>query len=223
MITAHSGCDETPENSLEFLRTALQSEADAVEVDVRKNGEGKLILSHDETQKDAVTLEEAFRMIQGVPKKKINCDLKQKGLEEEIYRLALEHEMERRLIFTGDVNPELFRKGSCVFPSITWYANFEVFRPGLYRQMESEEGRARVKEALPEVLDEMKEYETSGLNWHYSLVEQVLDLAEEKGIGISVWTVDEEALQRKFLRKRVDNITTRRLKQLITIRNEERL
>ena len=89
MITAHSGCDETPENSLEFLRTALQSEADAVEVDVRKNGEGKLILSHDETQKDAVTLEEAFRMIQGVPKKKINCDLKQKGLEEEIYRLAL--------------------------------------------------------------------------------------------------------------------------------------
>ena len=149
MITAHSGCDETPENSLEFLRTALQSEADAVEVDVRKNGEGKLILSHDETQKDAVTLEEAFRMIQGVPKKKINCDLKQKGLEEEIYRLALEHEMERRLIFTGDVNPELFRKGSCVFPSITWYANFEVFRPGLYRQMESEEGRARVKEALP--------------------------------------------------------------------------
>ena len=64
MITAHSGCDETPENSLEFLRTALQSEADAVEVDVRRNGEGKLILSHDETQKDAVTLEEAFRMIQ---------------------------------------------------------------------------------------------------------------------------------------------------------------
>ena len=50
MITAHSGCDGTPENSLEFLRTALQSEADAVEVDVRKNGEGKLILSHDETQ-----------------------------------------------------------------------------------------------------------------------------------------------------------------------------
>ena len=41
MITAHSGCDETPENSLEFLRTALQSEADAVEVDVRKNGEGR--------------------------------------------------------------------------------------------------------------------------------------------------------------------------------------
>lgn len=129
MITAHSGCDETPENSLEFLRTALQSEADAVEVDVRKNGEGKLILSHDETQKDAVTLEEAFRMIQGVPKK-INCDLKQKGLEKEIYRLALEHEMERRLIFTGDVNPELFRKGSCVFPPSPGTQILRYFGPG---------------------------------------------------------------------------------------------
>ena len=97
MITAHSGCDGTPENSLEFLRTALLSEADAVEVDVRKNGEGKLILSHDETEEDAVTLEEAFRMAEGIPKKKINCDLKQKGLEEEIYRLALEYGMESRL------------------------------------------------------------------------------------------------------------------------------
>lgn len=222
MITAHSGCDGTPENSLEFLRIALQSEADALEVDVRKNGEGKLILSHDETQEDAVTLEEAFRMAQGVPRKKINCDLKQKGLEEEIYRLALEYGMEKRLIFTGDVNPRLFRKGDCVYPSIAWYANLEVFRPEIYRLTGAEDGRARMEKELPGVLDEMKEYETAGINWHYSLAEQVLDLAEKKGIGISVWTVDEEELQRKFLKKHVDNITTRRLKQLITIRSEER-
>lgn len=221
MITAHSGCDGTPENSLEFLRTALQSEADAVEVDVRKNGEGKLILSHDETQEDAVTLEEAFRMAEGIPKKKINCDLKQKGLEEAVYRLASEYGMEKRLIFTGDVNPELFQKGSCAFPSITWYANLEVFRPELYRNFGTEEGKRELVKALPAVLNEMKAYEAAGINWHYSLAEQVLDLAEKKGIGISVWTVDDEELQRKFLRKHVDNITTRRLKQLTAIRNEE--
>ena len=223
MITAHSGCDGTPENSLEFLRTALLSEADAVEVDVRKNGEGKLILSHDETEEDAVTLEEAFRMAEGIPKKKINCDLKQKGLEEEIYRLALEYGMESRLIFTGDVNPQLFRKESRAFPSVVWYANLEVFLPDAFRLLNSEERLNKAGELLLEVLCEMEAYAAAGINWHYSLAEQVLKQAKEKGIGVSVWTVDEEELMRKFLREHVDNITTKRLKRLITIRDEERL
>ena len=223
MITAHSGCDRTPENSPEFLITALGSKADAVEVDVRKNSAGKLILSHDETEEDATEFKEALRLAREVPKKKLNCDLKQKGLEDEVFRLAQDYGMEKRLIFTGDVNPELFRKGSCAYPSVSWYANLEVFRPQAYRLLETPEGRERIGQELAGVLSEMEDYETEGINWHYSLAEQVLELAEKKGIGVSVWTVDEEDLQRRFLRKRVKNITTRRLKQLIRIRDEEHL
>ena len=80
MITAHSGCDNTPENSLEFLGKALGMEVDAVEIDVRKSRDGRLILSHDETKEDAVSLEVAFRMAREFPKKKVNCDLKETGL-----------------------------------------------------------------------------------------------------------------------------------------------
>lgn len=46
-ITAHSGCDGTPDNSLEFVRHALQTNADALEVDVRKTKDGILAISHD--------------------------------------------------------------------------------------------------------------------------------------------------------------------------------
>ena len=35
MITAHSGADGTKENSLEFVAYAMQTGADALEVDVR--------------------------------------------------------------------------------------------------------------------------------------------------------------------------------------------
>lgn len=35
MITAHSGADGTKENSLEFVKYAMQTGADALEVDVR--------------------------------------------------------------------------------------------------------------------------------------------------------------------------------------------
>ena len=43
MITAHSGADGTKENSLEFVAYAMQTGADALEVDVRMGENGILI------------------------------------------------------------------------------------------------------------------------------------------------------------------------------------
>ena len=52
-ITAHSGCDGTPDNSMEFVRYALASEGNCLEADIRRNRDGELILSHDETAEEA--------------------------------------------------------------------------------------------------------------------------------------------------------------------------
>ena len=40
MITAHSGCDRTGDNSLEFIRYALARNVGGVEVEGRKNSRG---------------------------------------------------------------------------------------------------------------------------------------------------------------------------------------
>ncbi len=48
MITAHSGCDGTEDNSLDFIRYALDSDAGCLEVDVRKVWIVDLVLAHDE-------------------------------------------------------------------------------------------------------------------------------------------------------------------------------
>lgn len=67
MITAHSGADGTKENSLEFVAYAMQTGADALEVDVRMGENGILILSHDKTDEDAVRLADVFRMMGKYP------------------------------------------------------------------------------------------------------------------------------------------------------------
>ena len=45
-ITAHTGCEGTPWNSIEHIEAALSSGAETVEIDIQNDGE-LLYLSHD--------------------------------------------------------------------------------------------------------------------------------------------------------------------------------
>ena len=47
LITAHNGADATPEDSMEFVRMALASGADVMEIDIRRLADGKLVFAHD--------------------------------------------------------------------------------------------------------------------------------------------------------------------------------
>lgn len=47
LITAHNGADATPEDSMEFVRHALASGADVMEIDIRRLVDGKLVFAHD--------------------------------------------------------------------------------------------------------------------------------------------------------------------------------
>lgn len=58
LITAHTGADGTPDNSLEYVRYALTTNADTLEVDIRPIDDGTLVISHDEAGLDAVPLAE---------------------------------------------------------------------------------------------------------------------------------------------------------------------
>ena len=50
LITAHTGCLGTKLNSLDSLRAALESGANAVEFDIRFQSDGTPVLSHDAVQ-----------------------------------------------------------------------------------------------------------------------------------------------------------------------------
>lgn len=217
MITAHSGCDQTRDNSLEFVKYALSLAADAFEVDVRKNRCGTLILSHDETDDDAVLLAYVFEMLKEHPEKKINCDLKQNNIEADVVFLAEQYGVGNQLIFTGSVDREMFKKGRVKFPNVIWYANIETFLPdfGAWQRSATDEQKT---ECLEQLLVMMKDYETAGLNWHFSDAERVWKKARQLGVGISVWTVNDTEQQKLWLSRNVENITSRNISELISHR-----
>ena len=87
-ITAHSGSDGTPDNSLACVRYALSTAADAFEVDVRRLADGTLALGHDAADHTAPTLREVLALAAAKPGVRINCDLKERGLEPAVAALA---------------------------------------------------------------------------------------------------------------------------------------
>ena len=87
-ITAHSGADGTCDNSMEFVQYALTTSADVLELDVRQDKDHNLIIAHDETDGEAVSLVGVFSAMKDHPEMRMNCDLKEYGLELPVLKLA---------------------------------------------------------------------------------------------------------------------------------------
>ena len=94
-LTAQSGSDGLADNSMEFVGFFCdKQEISAIKVDVRMNKEHQLVLHHDtlEEGKYYVALEDVFAHIAREKSPlRINCDLKESGLEEAVYGLANKH------------------------------------------------------------------------------------------------------------------------------------
>ena len=90
LITAHTGCLGTKANSLDSLRAALESGANAVEFDVRFQTDGTPVLSHDAVQDygKSPRLADAFALIAQKDGVQVNLDLKQTDHLPEIARLG---------------------------------------------------------------------------------------------------------------------------------------
>lgn len=93
-ITAHSGCDQTPDNSMEHVQHALSLPVDAFEIDVHKALDGTLVICHDSKSDEeymrAPRLKEVFERLRSHPSMCINCDLKDCDIELDVLRLAEE-------------------------------------------------------------------------------------------------------------------------------------
>lgn len=216
-ITAHSGCDGTEDNSLEFVTYAIASGADFLEVDVRKNHAGNLFLSHDEAEGEGVGLCEVFALLKQSPKIKINCDLKLKDLELPVYQLAKEFEVERQLIYSGEVSLKQLRKKEKEFPEAEIYLNIE----NLFQEVHWEPGRNPEPKMLKEILVQAKSYPITCINMEYHLfTEEVMEVLAQIGLGGSAWTVNEPEDIRWLLKKDITNITTRNLKKALELREE---
>ena len=208
MITAHSGCENTPDNSLEHIQAAISSGAEAFEIDIHMEENGVLILTHDVPKgcKNIPTLSEAFELTAAHPTICVNCDVKEEFLKAPVIALAREYGLESRIVFTGsysmDEIPDLAASDA------DWWIN-------VFHASDDEINGAFEKYASLE-----NEYRVFNLS-HSMINPEYAARAASCGYYFSVWTVNtEEALRRMMQYSEIVNITTRFPKLALEIRKE---
>lgn len=198
LITAHSGAENTRENTLESVRALAACGADVLEVDVRRL-DGRLVLSHDAPGAGAAcdALEDCLRLAAGYEGLRVNLDLKHFGLAAEAARLAAECGMAGRTVLTGDVGAD--EQDAARAAGTEVWCNDSALT-GDCPLLEQVSGRG-----------------LEVLNICYRDVNGVL---LESARRLSVWTVNEEADLRRFLAAGVRNITTRQPSLALRLRGE---
>ena len=197
-VTAHTGAMGTTENSLESMRVGFEN-ADIVEFDVRFNADKIPVLCHSwPIPKDAVTLEEAFRLLAQYPDKKANVDLKSTDNMPAVQELAEQTGVLEQIFFTGVFSSFVpaVRAGA---PKIAYYLNCDInpfFKNGFAY--------------AAKLAKRVEESGAVGLNCNFrNATPRIVAAMRAKGLQVSLWTVSSEDQLKKVLRLGPDNVTTR--------------
>ena len=197
-ITAHTGCVNTEENSLDSIKMGVENGADIVEFDLYFNNQGVAVLSHDEPKGDEVTLKEAFEYVSRFENIKVNVDAKTTDNLAQVYTFAQEYNIVDRVFFTG-INEEDAKVAKRDCPQISYFLNVDV-----------DKRRNTDREYLLSLVEKVKNAGAIGINFNYkSSSKELVEVFHENGLLVSIWTVDDEYNMAKILSFGPDNITTR--------------
>ena len=205
-VTAHTGCEETEDNSLDSIRKGYESGADIVEFDLNFTSDGKAVLSHDEPQSSCVTLDEAFALIAELPDLRVNVDCKSVANLKVVTELAQKHGISNRIFYTG-IREEDVKVVKEQTPHITYWLNFDV-----------DVEKNTDEEYLLSLAKKTREVGAVGININYKTCsKQLVDVFHREGLLISIWTVNKKLDMIKTVPLCADNITTRHPSQLVEI------
>ncbi len=202
MITAHGGALKTGRNTRRYFKAMSSLDMEAIEVDIRTL-KGELYLGHTHVpflKSRRVMLREAFDFCKTY-NKRINCDVKERGIVKYVQSLAREMGMDHLVYFTGSVTPEEVKDlGECDL-----YVNNSFYSQKYALNVEN----------LPKIkayLDSFNNPHVKGLNINYLLTSRELwDKAKELGIGVSIFTVDNVKYLEEMVNMGFDNVTTNKV------------
>lgn len=212
LITAHSGADGTPDNSLAFVRHALTLSVDAFEIDVHRRADGVLVIAHDNDPagryNGCPTLREVFTLAAQRSALAINCDLKDAGLECTVGALFADCGGANPLFFSGTVAPAQVPHG------VTVLRNAEELIDRFYDRMRAgEEITCAHTVAARCIADGI----TVANVYYRACTDRFRETLAAQGIGVSVWTVDSPADALHFQTAGAFNLTTRAPSALLSV------
>jgi len=209
IITAHGGALLTGRNTYRYFKKMTEFKNDAIEVDIMKRGK-TLYLAHvlpSLFPKRKVPLSYVFDYCkkQNVM---VNCDVKRKGMVKSVLELAKSMNAEQYVYFTGSVVP---REVKHLDGGIA-YVNTLFYKKKFPLSLEN----------LPKIkafLDSFGNPRIKGINIPYIFASnEFVKKAKEIGLGLSIYTVDDDALLERLIALTPDNITTNKIDVALALR-----
>ncbi len=235
MVGAHTGCSNTPYNTVESFMEGIGSGADVAEVDVRALKDGTAILFHDDSPlfrewtyeelnapeirtrlgsiyetRDVVRLERILD-IAAQNRIRLNLDLKCKEAIEPTIRLARQYGLVDRTYITGESGDLTVRHPDI---RVLWNAP----SPSGANERES------YSLYVDQVCRKARTEGYHGLNLHYAdCLPELVEQAHEQQLKVWVYTVNDRRDMEAFIAMGVDQITTKAVGELVRLRQERML
>lgn len=209
MITAHGGALNTGRNTKKYFEVMANLNADAIEVDVRSK-KGELFLGHTHIpfmKKNRIPFSYVLEFCKKYDKR-VNCDVKEKGLVKPIQQMAEAMGIEHLIYFTGSVSQDEVKDlGKCEL-----YVNDTFLLPKFFITSSN-------LHKIKEYLDSFNSPSLKGLNVNCLYVSKKVCLeAKALGLGVSIYTVDDEKALEELVNMDFDNITTNKIDVALTKR-----
>ncbi len=210
LLIAHAGCEGTANGSMESLYAAVNSGADAIEVDLRLSN-NKIIYAHDISEviyDDFIKFDRILDFLAGSGPL-IACDIK----TEETFLPALEtivqRNMDERVIFSGKVPVRHRHTGRyryCI--NVECVCNIEDGQLLTERNIRS----------LIRYYNQHRSENLAGFNVNYHwITPKIVRQFQEAGINLWVWTVDDPEAVQWLLACEVSGITTNKIVTAIAL------
>jgi len=227
---------------MESLRAGISLGADIAEVDVRRGGDGKLVISHDKRSDygGCLSLSEVFDVAAANGRIGINCDLKESDTLEDVLALASDKGIgSQLLVLSGNVTPDILRVNPDFAKRAQIYLNIEQILCELLGESTlncgtdaDEEDYAweivdyQIKDLanyLDEIVDICINLGAEALNLPcVPLTEPYLERFIELGVPLSVWTINDRQAMKYLFKTGIKNLTTLRVRTALEERNNRR-
>lgn len=197
--TAHTGCVDTKDNSLESIEKGAENGAKIVEFDLNFTADKTPILSHDSPKGGEVTLEQAFEKLSEYETLGANVDVKNTANLAEVQSLAEQHGLLNRIFYTGielsDV--EAVKRDS---PKVRYFLNVKI-----------ERSKNKDADYIASLVRTVSDCGAIGINFSKKYAtKEIVDAFHDAGLLVSIWTADSDYDIYRILALAPDNITTRR-------------
>ena len=208
-VTAHTGCEGAPDNSLESIRRGVTAGADIVEIDLHFLPDGTPVLKHDApsaSEADTLpTLDSAFEMLSSMDIM-MNVDVKATVNLGAVVTLAEKHGVTDRIFFTG-VKESFVEAVKRDAPSVPYYLNVDV-----------KKSKNTDPSYLNNLVEKVKSCGAVGINMNYKACSaELVNTFRKEGLPVSIWTANSKTAMYRCLALAPDNITTRKPSVLLGI------